>query len=58
MDGKGRWRDNTFVERVWKLIKYDKVYLRVLQLHQLPLRLNALTPDPVCYNRLPESMAA
>jgi putative transposase len=27
MDGKGRWRDNFFVERVWKSIKYEEVYL-------------------------------
>lgn len=27
MDGKGRWRDNVFVERIWKSIKYEEVYL-------------------------------
>ena len=27
MDGKGRWRDNVFVERVWRSIKYEEVYL-------------------------------
>ena len=27
MDGKGRWCDNVFVERVWKSIKYEEVYL-------------------------------
>ncbi len=27
MDGRGRWRDNVFVERVWKSIKYEEVYL-------------------------------
>jgi putative transposase len=27
MDGKGRWRDNVFVERLWKTIKYEHVYL-------------------------------
>ena len=27
MDGKGRWRDNIFVERLWKTIKYEEVYL-------------------------------
>ncbi len=29
MDGKGCWRDNVFVERLWKSIKYEEVYLRV-----------------------------
>lgn len=28
MDGKGRWRDNVFVERLWKSVKYEEVYLR------------------------------
>ena len=27
MDGKGAWRDNVFVERVWKSVKYEEVYL-------------------------------
>jgi putative transposase len=31
MDGKGRWRDNVFVERVWKSIKYEEVYLRAYE---------------------------
>lgn len=28
MDGRGRWRDNVFVERLWRSIKYEEVYLR------------------------------
>jgi putative transposase len=28
MDGKGSWRDNVFVERIWKTVKYEEVYLR------------------------------
>lgn len=28
MDGKGAWRDNVFVERLWRTIKYEEVYLR------------------------------
>jgi putative transposase len=28
MDGKGCWRDNVFVERIWRSIKYEEVYLR------------------------------
>ena len=27
MDGKGAWRDNGFVERIWKSVKYEEVYL-------------------------------
>lgn len=28
LDGKGAWRDNVFVERLWRTIKYEEVYLR------------------------------
>jgi putative transposase len=28
MDGKGAWRDNVFVERIWRSVKYEEVYLR------------------------------
>lgn len=31
MDGKGAWRDNVFVERLWRTIKYDEVYLRAYE---------------------------
>ncbi len=27
MDGKGCWRDNVFIERLWKSVKYEEVYL-------------------------------
>jgi putative transposase len=27
MDGRGAWRDNVFVERLWRTIKYEEVYL-------------------------------
>jgi putative transposase len=75
MDGKGRWRDNVFVERVWKSIKYEEVYLHAYESVQQAREsigrylefynsvrphssLGAFTPDQVCFNRLPESMAA
>jgi putative transposase len=28
MDGKGAWRYNVFVERLWRSVKYEEVYLR------------------------------
>jgi len=28
MDGRGAWRDNVFVERLWRSVKYEEVYLR------------------------------
>jgi len=31
MDGKGAWRDNVFVERLWRTIKCDEVYLKAYE---------------------------
>ena len=31
MDGKGCWRDNVFVERLWRSIKYEEVYLHAYE---------------------------
>jgi putative transposase len=31
MDGKGRWMDNIFVERLWRSLKYEEVYLKAYQ---------------------------
>ena len=28
MDGKGRWIDHVFVERLWRSVKYEEVYLK------------------------------
>jgi putative transposase len=28
MDGRGAWRDNVFVEHLWRPVKYEEVYLR------------------------------
>ena len=28
MDGRGSWRDNVFVERLWRSVKYEEVYLK------------------------------
>src|SRR5680860_993295 len=28
MDGRGRWMDNVFIERLWKSAKYEEVYLK------------------------------
>jgi putative transposase len=27
MDGKGRWMDNVFIERLWRSVKYERIYL-------------------------------
>jgi putative transposase len=31
MDGNGAWRDNVFVERLWRSVKYEEVYLRAYE---------------------------
>ena len=31
MDGKGAWRDNVFIERLWRSVKYEEVYLRAYE---------------------------
>jgi len=34
MDGKGRWVDNVFVERLWRSVKYEEVYLKAYETPQ------------------------
>jgi putative transposase len=31
MDGRGSWRENVFVERLWRSVKYEEVYLRAYE---------------------------
>ena len=31
MDGKGRWLDNVFIERLWRSLKYEEVYLKAYE---------------------------
>ena len=31
MDGKGAWRDNIFIERLWRSVKYEEVYLHAYE---------------------------
>ena len=38
MDGKGRWVDNVFVERLWRSVKYEDVYLHA---YETPTELRA-----------------
>ena len=41
MDGKGRWVDNVFVERLWRSVKYEDVYLRA---YETPTELRQVWP--------------
>lgn len=38
VDGRGRWLDNVFVERLWRTVKYEDVYLRA---YETPAELRA-----------------
>ena len=31
VDGKGRWVDNVFVERLWRSVKYEEIYLHAYE---------------------------
>jgi len=31
MDGRGRWMDNIFIERLWRTVKYEEVYLKAYE---------------------------
>ena len=31
MDGKGRWMDNIFIERLWRSVKYEEIYLHAYE---------------------------
>ena len=74
MDGKGAWRDNVFVERLWRTVKYEEVYLRAYETVGEAPRLDRTidfyngrrphssldggTPDQAYFNPLPIRMAA
>ena len=48
MDGKGRWVDNVFVERLWRSVKYEDIYLHA---YETPKQINqALTSYFGFYN--------
>lgn len=47
-DGKGCWRDNVFIERLWKSVKYEAVYLRAYD--SVPHRRQSIGRDLDFYN--------
>jgi len=73
MDGKGSWRDNVFVERSWRSVKYEEVYLHAYNsvsdaraglgryfynIRRPHSSLDGQTPDQVYSNLLPLPVAA
>ena len=49
MDDKGAWRDNIFVERLWRSIKYEEVYLHAYD--NVPEVRASLGKYPASYNK-------
>jgi putative transposase len=74
MDGKGRWMDNVFIERLWRSVKYDEVYLKAyasiaeaiqglgdyfgLYNFRRHQGLDERTPDEVYWTTLPQRQVA
>ena len=64
MDGKGCWRDNVFVERLWKTIKYEEVYLHAYEsvsearqaLHRYITYYNARRPHSSLDGKTPDTV--
>jgi len=49
---KGAWRDNVFIERLWRTVKYEEVYLRRLrQRCRMPPRFESGAVPSNLYNR-------
>ena len=48
MDGRGAWRDNVFVERVWRSVKYECVYLKAYE--SVSQARSDITRHIECYN--------
>jgi putative transposase len=66
MDGKGAWRDNLFIERLWRSVKYEEVYLRAYEtvsearnsIGRPHSSLDGRTPDQAYFTSLPIRLAA
>jgi putative transposase len=64
MDGKRRWIDNVFIERLWRTVKYEEVYLRAydslsdarVQLKVFLDRYNDFRPHQALANRTPDAV--
>lgn len=62
MDGKGRWIDNVFIERLWRSLKYEDAYLKEYRtvwdlecgLAKWFVRYNTWRPHQALGNRTPE----
>lgn len=48
MDGRGRWMDNVFIERLWRSVKYEEIYINGCV--DIPSQTSALERWFACYN--------
>lgn len=66
MDGRGRWMDNIFIERLWRSVKYEEIYLKehatlpalIAGLERWFMRYNTWRPHQALGNRTPEAAYA
>ena len=64
MDGRGRWRDNVMIERLWKTVKYEEIYLKAYEsltharkeLKNFFERYNMRRPHQGLNNRTPDAV--
>ncbi len=64
MDGRNRWRDNIFIERLWKTVKYEEVYIKAYEsishakkeLKKFFERYNTWRPHQGLADRTPDEM--
>jgi len=64
MDGKGRWVDNVFVERLWRSVKYEEVYLKAYtslieakqELAKYFMFFNEVRPHQTLANQTPDAV--
>lgn len=58
MDGRGAWRDNVFIERLWKSVKYERVYLHAYESVTEARRSILEYVDPAIYGLVQSSQTA
>ena len=64
MDGKRRWIDNVFIERLWRTVKYEEIYLKAYaslsdartQLRSFFDRYNDFRPHQALEDRTPDAV--
>jgi putative transposase len=58
MDGKGRWIDNRMIERLWRSLKYECVYLRAFETGSQAREVSRRQPNSPCEKHHPSNFAS